>query len=107
MFAEGICVFAIVYMVFGILLGIDHVNRIKDIIDESLNKKKLYEEMVQMHGTSPAGAEYYVLLQDLMITDKEIFDEEKQRKHFGLIWYMYVLFPFVVAWPYYIYSMKK
>lgn len=86
-------------MTIGYYYAVKHIVELEDIIDHVLYKKTFYEEMVEMHGTSPTGAEYYVSLQDLTIQNKDVFDEAKSRKKNKWVWYVEMTVPFLVAWP--------
>lgn len=87
-------------MAIGCCFAIMHIVTLKDMINSTLNKKEFYEKMIKMNGTSSAGAEYYVALQELIIQNKEVFDEAEALEEDGLMWHIEMTIPFLVAWPY-------
>lgn len=105
--ASFLFIFIVGYIIIGYYCAVKHIVELEDIIDRCLHKESFYKEMIEMHGTSPTGAEYYVSLQDLMIQNKDVFDEAKSRKKNKWVWYAEMTVPFLVAWPHLISTENK
>lgn len=90
----------IIYILLGCGFASAHIVGLISMVKDLSNKKEFYEEMIQMHGTSPAGAEYYVALQELIIENKEMFDELEAMNKNMWKWQLEMCIPFLVAWPY-------
>lgn len=95
------------YVVIGLCLGIFHITSLKSLFSLLLEKKKFYEGMVEMQGTSPSGAEYFILLQELVIDNKNTFDEMKAMEKNSFKWHFQMIAPFLIVWPYLLFFEYK
>lgn len=88
-----------IYVLVGCGFAGIHIIALKNMIKSLSDKKAFYEDMIKMHGTSSSGAEYYVALQELIIANKEAFDELELMKKSMWKWYFEMTIPFLIAWP--------